>query len=190
MRGPCSSNNRRSVWLEGRESVWEWFTVYSRGKEAAKRWWATNWTGRVNHHRNKQEASCTVFLTKWLLTVPSSRGWRQRQYSRVLRKLTFLPWSSLTSKKKKQTTIQPYMIPHPPLQTPIHEAPLLTQQRICSWATQWEVPQIQLIHCILFSHELKNLHSTLSSKTGCVISPADRYITDFILSLGSPSKHQ
>ena len=51
-------------------------------------------------------------------------------------------------------------------------------------------PQIQLNHCILFSAHTEKRTFYFRFQTGCVISSADLYIQDFILSLGSSLKHQ
>ena len=133
--GLSSSNDRSSVWLEGLESAWEWLTVYSRGRGEANRWWATE-SGSINHHRNEQEAPCTAILAKQLLTVPSWRGWCQREYSGVLRKLEFLFWLSFTYEKQTHDRMSHYTYHNKSLSTR-HSS---SANRGTFWATRWEVP--------------------------------------------------
>lgn len=130
-----SWSNDDSVWLEGPESAWEWLTVSSRGRGEANRWWATE-SGSVNHHRNKQEASRTAVLAKQLLPVPSWRGWGQRVYSGVQRKLKFLLWLLFTYEKQTHDRTSHYT----------HHNKSLSMRHSSSanrgtfWATRWDVP--------------------------------------------------
>ena len=122
----------------------------------------SNWVRKRKSSQKRTGSTSYCHLSQQLLTVPSWRGWCQREYSGVLRKLEFLFWLSFTYEKQTHDRMSHY--PH-------HNKSLSTRHsssanRGTFWATRWKVP----------SNTIKSLYPFFRThwKTYILLSVPDR----------------
>ena len=122
----------------------------------------SNWVRKCKSSQKRTGSTSYCHLSQQLFTVPSWRGWCQREYSGVLRKLKFLFWLSFTYEKQTHDRMSHY--PH-------HNKSLSTRHsssanRGTFWATRWKVP----------SNTIKSLYPFFRThwKTYILLSVPDR----------------